>query len=50
MLLQAIDGDQGRNGMITYSVVPNDLIRIDPVSGELSTTRSLDYEKEQVFV
>ncbi|KAK2720823.1 cadherin-99C-like isoform X2 [Artemia franciscana] len=48
--VKAIDGDQGRNGMITYSVVPNDLIRIDPVSGELSTTRSLDYEKEQEII
>ena len=44
--VSASDIDSGRNGLVTYSVGPEaaDLIRIDPVSGNITAIISFDYE------
>jgi protocadherin Fat 4 len=44
-ILQAIDGDEGKNGTITYALwQPSELFELNATSGELILLRPLDYE------
>ncbi len=48
--VEALDMDGGRDGIITYSIVPpSSLIFVHPRSGSITLTNSLDYETTQVY-
>ncbi|KAF7700324.1 protocadherin-16 [Silurus meridionalis] len=44
LAVSASDLDQGSNGMVTYGGLRDDVFTIHPVTGVISTTRSLDRE------
>ncbi|CAG9858014.1 unnamed protein product [Phyllotreta striolata] len=47
--VKAVDADEGVNAKVTYSI-PGDLpFDIDTTTGEISTNRPLDYEKQQEY-
>lgn len=46
--VKAIDADEGINSLVTYSI-PSDLpFNIDNETGEITTTKKLDYEEQKV--
>ncbi|KAF2345243.1 Cadherin, partial [Trinorchestia longiramus] len=44
----AWDGDEGRSGLVGYSVPPDAPLSVGPYNGSLYTSTSLDYEAQQV--
>ncbi|XP_051882334.1 protocadherin-16 [Pristis pectinata] len=48
--LQATDRDQGSNGLLRYGGVVDGSFSIDPVSGVISTSRTLDSEEQDLHL
>ncbi|XP_032878094.1 protocadherin-16 [Amblyraja radiata] len=48
--LQAIDRDEGSNGLVTYGAVLDDSFSIDPVSGMISSRGVLDRELQSIHL
>lgn len=47
--VHATDADEGINAVVTYSI-PSDLpFDVDKETGEIVTTKALDYEKQEVL-
>ncbi|XP_078514848.1 protocadherin-16 [Lissotriton helveticus] len=46
----ATDRDSGSNGAVSYSALSEDGFRIDPVTGVVTTTRSLDREMREHYI
>ena len=53
LTVSASDFDSAPNAMLTYSIAPGVMstneFQLDPVSGELRTTRSFDFEQQQSY-
>ncbi|XP_060753692.1 protocadherin-16 [Neoarius graeffei] len=50
LVVSASDLDQGSNGIVTYGGVRDDVFTIHPVTGVISTTRSLDRETKENYI
>ncbi|XP_062910893.1 protocadherin-16-like [Mobula hypostoma] len=48
--LHATDRDQGSNGLLSYGGVTDSSFSIDPVSGVISTSRTLDREEQDLHL
>lgn len=46
--VRAVDADEGVNSIVTYSIPSSLPFQIDKESGEIVTTRALDYEMQRV--
>ena len=52
MSLKATDEDLGINSKLLYSILTGNsegYFTVDAITGQLSTTKSLDYENDQMF-